>query len=158
MLRIGFGYDIHRLAEGRRLLLGGVALPSSRGEEAHSDGDALIHAVIDALLGAAGLGDIGSHFPPGDPATKDISSRILLRRTAGLLRGEGLRVSNLDCTVVLEAPRILPFVAEMRRNLAEDLRADPGAISIKGKTKEGQDSAGKGLAVEAYAVALLESS
>jgi len=153
--RIGFGYDLHRLVEGRKLLIGGVHIPAPFGEEGHSDGDVLIHAVIDALLGAARLGDIGSHFPPSDAGYRDISSRVLLRRTAELLRKTGLRLGNLDCTVVLEKPRLLPHREEIVAALAEDLGADPALISVKGKTKEKVDAVGEGRAVEAFAAALL---
>jgi 2-C-methyl-D-erythritol 4-phosphate cytidylyltransferase/2-C-methyl-D-erythritol 2,4-cyclodiphosphate synthase len=153
--RTGFGYDLHRLAEGRRLLLGGVELPSPKGEEGHSDGDVLIHALIDALLGAAGLGDIGEHFPPSEAAYKDISSRILLRRAARLVYQKNLRVVNLDCTVILESPRILPYRQAILANLAEDLNIPPEVISVKGKTKERVDAAGEGRAIEAYAAVLL---
>lgn len=155
-MRVGFGYDIHKLVEGRRLLLGGVELPSSLGEDAHSDGDVLIHAVIDAMLGAAGLGDIGSFYPPEDPSFKNISSRILLRDSENSLRKQGLKVVNLDCTVVLEAPKILPYIEAIKDNLAADLGISSGQVSVKGKTKEGLDNTGQGRSLEAYAVVLLE--
>lgn len=155
--RIGFGYDIHRLVEHRTLWIGGVAVPSSRGEEGHSDGDVLIHAVIDALLGSISLGDIGSHFPPADPAYKDISSRILLQKVQSLLQEAGWRVVNLDCTVVLETPKLLPYREKICNTLAEDLQISPSQISVKGKTKEHQDAVGRQEAIEAYAVALLET-
>jgi len=153
--RIGFGYDLHRLVEGRKLLLGGVHIPAPFGEDGHSDGDVLIHAVIDALLGAARLGDIGLHFPPSDPKYKDTSSRVLLRKTAELVRDAGFSVGNLDCTVVLERPKILPWREAIIAALAEDLETSPGAISVKGKTKERVDAVGEGRAVEAYASVLL---
>ncbi len=155
MTRIGFGYDIHRLKAGRRLVIGGVEVPSAKGAVAHSDGDVLIHAAIDALLGAASLGDIGTHYPPGDPETRAISSRLLLQKTAFLLKEHGVGIINLDCTVILEKPRILPHVEAMKNNLAEDLNITPGAISVKGKTKERMDSSGRGRAIEAYAVVLV---
>jgi len=155
--RIGFGYDIHRLVEGRTLWIGGVVIPSSKGEEGHSDGDVLIHAVIDALLGAVSLGDIGSHFPPTDPAYKDISSRLLLQKVRGLIQEAGFQVVNLDCTVVLEKPKLLPHRETICKTLAEDLRISPSQISVKGKTKERQDAVGREEAIEAYAVALLAS-
>jgi 2-C-methyl-D-erythritol 2,4-cyclodiphosphate synthase len=132
-----------------------VEIPSPRGEEGHSDGDVLIHAVIDALFGAAGLGDIGSHFPPSDPAYRDISSRILLRRAMELVRAENLRVGNLDCTVVLESPKILPYKEALTACLAEDMGIAPSAVSVKGKTKEKVDAVGEGRAVEAFAAVLL---
>lgn len=158
MQRVGFGYDIHRLVKGRKLLLAGIELPFERGEAGHSDGDVLIHAVIDGLLGAAALGDIGSIFPPEDPGLKDISSRILLKRITSLIKLKKLCLVNLDCTVVLEAPRIRPFVPLIRKNLAEDLEIDEKYISIKGKTKEGLDQTGRGEAVEAYAVVLVDDA
>ncbi len=153
--RVGFGYDLHRLVEGRKLLLGGVEIPSPVGEDGHSDGDVLIHAVIDALFGAARLGDIGSHFPPSDRAYKDISSRVLLRRAAALVSGKGWTISNLDCTVVLETPKILPYRDAIANTLAEDLGIPQDAISVKGKTKEKVDAVGEGRAVEAFATALI---
>jgi 2-C-methyl-D-erythritol 2,4-cyclodiphosphate synthase len=123
---------------------------------AHSDGDALIHALIDALLGAAGLEDIGAHFPPDDPEYRGISSRILLRKTVEKVRASGYRIGNVDCTVVLEVPRLRPYIPEIRGNLAEDLGVEPQAVSVKAKTKEGLDSVGEGRAIEAYSVALIE--
>lgn len=137
--------------------MGGVAIPSSKGEEGHSDGDVLIHAMIDALLGAVSLGDIGSHFPPTDPVYKDISSRLLLQKVRALIQEAGFRVVNLDCTVVLEKPKLLPHRETICKTLAEDLQISPSQISVKGKTKERQDAVGKEEAIEAYAVALLTS-
>jgi 2-C-methyl-D-erythritol 2,4-cyclodiphosphate synthase len=155
-MRVGFGYDIHRLAPGRKLLLGGVEIPSPVGEEGFSDGDALIHAVIDALLGPANLGDIGSNFPSGNPEFAGISSVLLLQRTAAMLRSRGFSAVSVDCTVVLEAPRILPYVPGIRASLAACIGVDAGRVSVKGKTKEGLDSVGAQKAVEAYAVVLLK--
>ncbi len=126
------------------------------GEEGFSDGDVLIHAVIDALLGPAGLGDIGSNFPPGTPELAGISSLILLERTRRMLEAEGFTVVNVDCTVVLEKPRILPFVGAIKTAIGGGLGIDAARVSVKGKTKEGLDASGKNRAVEAYAVALLE--
>jgi 2-C-methyl-D-erythritol 2,4-cyclodiphosphate synthase len=157
-MRVGFGWDIHRLAAGRPLLLGGVRIPSDRGEEGWSDGDVLCHAVIDAVLGAACLGDIGAHFPPGDPRFRDADSRRLLRLAMDAVRGARRRVVNVDCTVVLEAPRIRPHVDAIRAALAEDLGIPTADVSVKGKTREGLDAAGEGRAVEAFAVALLEDA
>jgi 2-C-methyl-D-erythritol 2,4-cyclodiphosphate synthase len=154
-MRVGFGYDIHKLVAGRKLMLGGVEIPSPLGEKAHSDGDALIHAIIDALLGAASLGDIGKYFPPSDPAYKDISSRVLLSETATLIRDHGYTISNIDSTVILEKPKLLPHIASMKDTIASDLGLPTGDVSIKGKTKEQCDAAGAGEAVEAYAVVLL---
>jgi 2-C-methyl-D-erythritol 2,4-cyclodiphosphate synthase len=154
-MRTGMGWDQHRLVAGRRLLLGGVELPSDLGEDGHSDGDALIHAVIDSLLGPAGLGDIGSSFPPGDPAYRGIDSRVLLRRTAAMLAAAGWTVENVDCVVALERPKILPHVPRIRALLAEDLGLAPDRITVKGKTAEGLDAVGEGRAVAAWAVSLL---
>jgi 2-C-methyl-D-erythritol 2,4-cyclodiphosphate synthase len=157
-MRIGFGYDSHRLVPGRALILGGVHIPSTLGPEAHSDGDALIHALIDALLGACALGDIGQLFPPSDEQYRDISSRILLQRTLEVLSEAGFRPRNIDATVILDSPRLGPFVEQMRSTLSMDLGIPAAAISVKAKTKEGLDPTGQGLAVEAYAVALVEEN
>ncbi len=154
-MKVGFGYDIHRLVRGRRLVLGGVEIPSDTGEEGFSDGDALIHAVIDSLLGPCGLGDIGENFPPGDERYRDVDSRTLLRKVRGMINDAGFRVGNLDCVVELEKPKILPFVPRVRQTLADDLGISTDRVNIRGKTKEGMDAAGEGRAVEAYAVALL---
>jgi 2-C-methyl-D-erythritol 2,4-cyclodiphosphate synthase len=155
-MRVGFGYDIHRLVEGRPLMLAGCVVPFELGEDGHSDGDVLIHALIDALLGAAALGDIGTHFPPGDPEYKDISSRILLVRTRDLLQNNGFSIQNCDCTVVIERPKLLPHIPLMKANLAVDLGLFEAAISIKAKTKESVDATGRGEAIESYAVALIK--
>ncbi len=152
--RIGEGWDIHRLVPGRRLLLGGVEVPSDRGEEGYSDGDVLLHAVIDALLGSAALGDIGLHFPPGAPEWKDADSRDLARRARDLVRQAGWRPANLDCTVVLERPRLAPHRESIRTSLAELLGMDRDAVSFKAKTMEGLGPVGEGRAVEARAVLL----
>jgi 2-C-methyl-D-erythritol 2,4-cyclodiphosphate synthase len=155
-MKVGFGYDIHRLAKERKLLLGGVEIPFPLGEEGYSDGDVLIHAIIDAILGPAGLGDIGSNFPPGNEEFAGISSRILLERTRRMVESQGFSIVNLDCTVVLEEPKILPYVREIREAIASVLAIPPERVSVKGKTKEGVDAAGEGRAVEAYAVVLLQ--
>jgi 2-C-methyl-D-erythritol 2,4-cyclodiphosphate synthase len=155
-MRIGFGYDSHRLVPGRDLILGGVHIPSSLGPEAHSDGDALIHALIDALLGACALGDIGQLFPPSDEQYRNISSRILLGRSLEVLSEAGFRPRNVDTTVILESPRLGPYTDQMRNTLSADLGIPPAAISVKAKTKEGVGPTGQGRAVEAYAVALVE--
>jgi 2-C-methyl-D-erythritol 2,4-cyclodiphosphate synthase len=157
-MKVGLGYDIHRLVPGRPLLLGGVEIPSEKGEEGFSDGDALTHAVIDALLGPAGLGDIGSNFPPGREDLRGISSRVLLERARAMIQEAGWSVANVDCVVVLESPRILPHVAEIRGALARDLGIPVQRVSVKGKTKEGLGPVGEGMAVEAYVVALIEES
>jgi 2-C-methyl-D-erythritol 2,4-cyclodiphosphate synthase len=155
-MKVGFGYDIHRLVPGRKLILGGVEIPSSVGEEGFSDGDVLLHAVIDALLGPSDLGDIGSNFPPGNPEFAGISSVILLRKTGRMIDGKGYSVINADCTVVLEEPKILPYVRGIRSSIASCLGMDADRVSVRGKTKEGLDAAGSHAAVEAYAVVLLK--
>ena len=155
-MRIGFGYDIHRLVKGRTLILGGVIIPHSMGEEGHSDGDVLIHAVIDALLGAAGLGDIGTHFPPSDDQFKDISSLILLDRTVAIIKDSRCKIHNIDCTIILETPRLTPYKGEIARTLAGALRINKNFVSVKAKTSEKIGETGAGRAVEAYAVVLLD--
>ncbi len=155
-MRIGQGYDIHRLTEGRPLILGGVTIPFEKGEDGHSDGDVLIHAVIDALLGALAQGDIGTHYPPSDSRWKGVSSRKLLKETMERVSGSGYSVGNLDCTVIMEKPKLLPYREAIRRTLAEDMGIPLEDISFKAKTKEKQDSVGQGLAVEAMAAVLLK--
>ncbi len=152
--RVGEGWDVHRLGPGRRLVLGGVEIPSELGEEGWSDGDVLLHAVIDALLGSAALGDIGLHFPPGAPEWKDADSRELTRRARGLVLRAGWRPVNLDCTVVLERPKLAPFRDAIRTSLAELLDMDAEAVSFKAKTMEGLGPVGEGRAVEARVVLL----
>lgn len=154
-MRIGQGYDIHRLTEGRPLIIGGVTIPYEKGEDGHSDGDVLIHAIIDALLGALADGDIGTHYPPSDPKWKGISSRILLKETAERVRCGGYRIGNLDSTVILEKPKLFPYKDAIRRTLAEDLGISENCVAVKAKTKEKQDACGQGLAIEAMAVVLL---
>ena len=154
-MRVGTGYDSHRFDPRRRLMLGGVRIPGSPGLSGHSDGDAVAHAVTDALLGAAGEGDIGSHFPPGDPRWRDADSIDLLGRVVALLRRRGLRVINVDVTVVCEAPRIGSHVGRMRSRLGDALGTGPGAVSIKGKTNEGMGWIGAGEGIAVHAVALI---
>ena len=155
MIRIGQGYDLHRLEEGEYLILGGVKVPSDKKASAHSDGDVLIHAVIDSLLGAAAEGDIGALFPPSDPAYKDISSRLLLKKVVSLIKSRGFSISNIDTTVVLEKPRLREYIDRIRQNLAEDLEADLDRISVKAKTNEKCDAAGRREAVEAFASVII---
>ena len=155
MIRIGQGYDLHRLEEGEYLILGGVKVPSDKKASAHSDGDVLIHAVIDSLLGAAAEGDIGALFPPSDPAYKDISSRLLLKKVVSLIKSRGFSISNIDTTVVLEKPRLREYIDRIRKNLAEDLEADLDRISVKAKTNEKCDAAGRREAVEAFASVII---
>jgi 2-C-methyl-D-erythritol 2,4-cyclodiphosphate synthase len=156
MFRIGIGRDLHRLVPGRPLLLGGVEVPSDRGELGHSDGDVLAHAVTDALLGAAALGDIGEFFPPADPAWKDADSLVLLKTAFGKVREAGWRFVNLDCVVTCEKPKLRPHREAIRASLAAALDAGPEAVFVKGKTNEGLGPLGEGLAIEALAVCLLE--
>ena len=156
MIRVGLGWDLHRLIPGRRFLLAGVELPSDRGEAGHSDGDVLAHAVTDALLGAAGLGDIGELFPPQDPAWKDADSLELLKTAYGKVKARGWRPVNLDCVVICETPRILPYREPIRSALAAVLELPREAVLVKGKTNEGLGPVGEAGAVEALAVCLLE--
>lgn len=154
-MRVGLGYDIHRLVTGRELILGGVTIPFDKGEDAHSDGDVLIHAVIDALLGALADGDIGTHYPPSDPQWKDVSSRRLLRETVQRVSDQGYRINNIDCTIIIEQPKLYPFKEAIRQTLAEDLAIPLADVSVKAKTKEKQDATGEGRAVESHVIALL---
>ncbi|MDR3341835.1 MAG: 2-C-methyl-D-erythritol 2,4-cyclodiphosphate synthase [Treponema sp.] len=155
-IRVGLGRDLHRLVEHRRFLLGGVELVSDRGELGHSDGDVLTHAVIDALLGAAGLGDIGEQFPPSCLTWKDADSMELLKTAFGMVQAAGWRLNNLDCVVSCEKPRILPYRERIRTSLAKALEVSAEVVFVKGKTNEGLGPLGAGLAVEAIAVCLLE--
>ena len=157
-MRVGTGYDLHRLVEGRRLVLGGVDVPFERGAAGHSDADVVCHAVTDAVLGALAAGDIGRHFPDTDPAYAGASSVELLRRAVALVHAAGYRVVNVDVVVVLERPKVAPFVDAMRARLAGALQVDPGAVSVKGKTNEGVDAVGRGEAIAAHAVALVAAS
>lgn len=152
---IGQGYDAHRFAPGRPLILGGVAIPHDQGLLAHSDGDVLIHALCDALLGAAGLGDIGGHFPDSDAAYAGIDSRILLRRCVSLLAGRGLAPHNADLTLVAQRPKLAPFRERMRALLAEDLGIAPERVNVKATTTEGMGFAGRGEGIACYAAVLL---
>lgn len=154
-MRVGFGYDSHRFDPSRTLILGGVHFPDTPGLKGFSDGDAVAHAVTDAILGAAGAGDIGRHFPPGDEEWRDADSINLLERAVAIVAEAGMRVVNVDITVICESPRIGPRAEEIRVRLAGALRLEPGLVSIKGKTNEGMGwiGAGEGLAV--HAVALL---
>ncbi|MBN1424463.1 2-C-methyl-D-erythritol 2,4-cyclodiphosphate synthase [Candidatus Fermentibacteria bacterium] len=154
-MRIGCGYDIHRLIEGRPLVLGGVHIPWPRGPQAHSDGDVICHAAADALLGAAALGDIGAHFPPEDPAWAGANSLALLRHVRDLLSLAGYAVVNLDVMVILEEPRIGPYVQAMRRALAGALDIEDGAVSVKATSNEGLGPVGRGEGLAAWVVVLL---
>jgi 2-C-methyl-D-erythritol 2,4-cyclodiphosphate synthase len=157
-VRIGHGYDTHRFAEGRRLILGGVSVPYERGLAAHSDGDVVVHALCDALLGAAGLGDIGRHFPDTRADLEGIDSRILLRDIVQRLKASGMRVANADLTVLAERPRLSGFIEEMRANLAADLGLERSRVNVKATTSEGMGFVGRGEGIAAHAVALLEET
>ncbi len=155
-MRIGFGYDLHKLTLGRKLMIGGVHVPCEFGEEAHSDGDVLLHAIVDALFGAIAEGDIGSHFPPSDQKWKDISSLTLLKKSFEIVKGKGYTIGNLDCTIVLEKPKLLPHIPSIKKSISTVLEIEIGQVSVKGKTKEKVDAVGRGEAIEAYASLLLE--
>jgi 2-C-methyl-D-erythritol 2,4-cyclodiphosphate synthase len=155
-MRVGFGYDVHAFAEGRRLVLGGVEIPHSHGLLGHSDADVLLHAISDAMLGAAALGDIGRHFPDTDPAYAGISSLVLLRRVAELVRGKGYMVQNLDTTVVAQQPRLAAYIAPMVENISEALDLDPDHLNVKATTTEKLGFAGRSEGIAAYAVVLLD--
>ncbi len=154
--RIGSGYDFHPFAAGRRLILGGVDIPHDRGLEGHSDADALLHAVADALLGAAGLADIGNYFPNTDPRYKDVSSLLLLEKAYRLVRGKGFAIGNIDVTVLAEEPQIRPHVEAMKANLGRVLYLSPDQIGIKATTMEGRGTIGRREGIAVHAVALLE--
>ena len=149
--RIGFGYDSHRFAPGRPLVLGGIRIPFDLGLAAHSDGDVLIHAICDSLLGAAALKDIGTHFPDNDSSFQNIDSKILLTKVVALLRKEGWRINNLDCTLILEQPKMKPHIDDMIETLASILQTDTSRISIKAKTNEKMGFAGRGEGIAATA-------
>jgi 2-C-methyl-D-erythritol 2,4-cyclodiphosphate synthase len=155
-MRIGHGFDVHPLVAGRRLVIGGVAIPFDRGLGGHSDADVLLHAVTDALLGAAGLGDIGRHFPDTDPAHRGADSRRLLRETVAKVRAAGFAVANVDATIIAEAPRMAPHIPAMVANLAADLGVGVAQVNVKAKTTERLGFTGRGEGIAAEAVALLE--
>ncbi|MCL0080495.1 2-C-methyl-D-erythritol 4-phosphate cytidylyltransferase [Dehalococcoidia bacterium] len=157
-MRIGIGYDVHRLEEGRRLVLGGVEVPFDKGLLGWSDADVAIHAVIDALLGAAALGDIGTHFPSDDPQYRGISSLVLLRQTGKLLQQRGWQAGNVDVTIVAQGPRLAPFISGMKTRIAEALSIDETRVGIKAKTADGLGFVGMGEGMAAYAVALLDTN
>jgi len=156
--RAGLGYDLHRLVDGRPLILGGVTIPFERGLAGHSDADAICHAITDAILGAAGAGDIGRHFPDTDPRWKGASSLDLLRRAVEIVREQGLAVGNVDATVILERPKIAPYIDAMRATLAEVLDVSIDRVSVKGKTNEGVGEIGRGEAIAVHAIALVRST
>ena len=156
-MRIGHGYDVHRLTAGRKLILGGVEIPHTLGLDGHSDADVLLHSIMDALLGAAALGDIGRHFPDTDPAYSGISSLILLEKTSILLVQSGFRIENIDATIVAQKPRLSPFVPEMEKNIAVILNLSADQINIKATTEEHLGFTGTEQGIAAHAVALLDT-
>lgn len=154
-MRVGQGFDAHAFKPGGRLVLGGVEIPYARGLEAHSDGDVVLHALCDALLGAAGLGDIGRHFPPDDPAYENIDSRILLHRVVDLVVGNGLKIVNADITIVAQEPRMAPHTAAMRENIRADLGLEASRVNIKATTTEHLGFTGRGEGIAVFAIVLL---
>jgi 2-C-methyl-D-erythritol 2,4-cyclodiphosphate synthase len=158
MFRIGIGHDTHRLVQGRPLVLGGVHIAADRGGEGHSDADALSHAIADAILGALCEGDLGVHFPDDDPQWKDADSLQLLSRVMWLAGERGLHVVNVDATVMLESPRLRPYILSMRENISDILGVDIGCVSVKAKTGEGLDAVGQGVAIAAEVIVLMSSN
>lgn len=155
-MRVGQGFDVHALVEGRPLIIGGVTIAHDKGLEGHSDADVLLHAICDALLGAAALGDIGRHFPDTDPAYQDVDSRVLLRAVAKLLESNHCKVLNLDSTIIAQAPRMAPHIPAMVANIAADLGIAPGRVNVKAKTTERLGFTGRGEGIAAEAIALIE--
>lgn len=155
-MRIGTGYDVHRLTENRKLIIGGVEIPYEKGLLGHSDADVLLHAIMDALLGAAALGDIGLHFPDTGAEFKDIDSRVLLRRVRQLLADAGYTVENVDATIIAQRPKMRPHIEAMRNNIAEDLEISLSQVNVKATTEEGLGFTGEGLGIAAQAVCLLK--
>lgn len=155
-MRIGHGYDVHRLVEDRKLILGGVEIPYEKGLLGHSDADVLLHAVMDAVLGAAALGDIGKHFPDTDPAYKGADSLALTREVAAILSRHGYKLGNVDATLICQAPKLAPHIPAMRQNIAEAFGVDISAVSVKATTEERLGFTGEGLGIAAHAVALIE--
>lgn len=156
-IRIGHGFDVHRLVSGRKCIIGGVDIPHSAGLDGHSDADVLLHAICDALLGAAALGDIGKHFPDTDATYKGMDSRELLRRVAELLSQHGYKVGNIDATVIAEAPKLAPHIIKMRANIATDVGVAAGVVSVKATTTEKLGFTGRGEGIAAEAVCLIET-
>lgn len=155
-MRIGHGYDVHKLVGGRKCIIGGVDIPSDVGLLGHSDADVLLHAVCDALLGAAALGDIGKHFPPNDDAFKDADSRLLLKKVLKLIKNAGYTVGNIDATIVAQKPKMATYIDEMRKNIANDLGVDISFVSVKATTEEGLGFTGEGLGISAHAVCIIK--
>lgn len=156
-MRVGTGYDVHRLTEGRDLIVGGVKIPYEKGLLGHSDADVLLHAIMDALLGAAALGDIGEHFPDIDPQYKGISSMLLLKKVSGLLEGQGFLVENIDATIIAQAPKMRAYIHAMRENIAAAMDMDVSCVNVKATTEEGLGFTGAGEGIAAQAVCLLTS-
>lgn len=154
-MRIGHGYDVHRFAENRPLVIGGVTIPYEKGLAGHSDADVLLHAVCDALLGAAALGDIGKHFPDNDQSFKNIDSRILLRRVAALLSQKGYKINNIDATIIAEKPKMAGHIDLMRQNIADDCQMDIDSVNVKATTEEGLGFTGELLGISAHCVCLI---
>ena len=155
-MRIGIGYDLHRLVESRELILGGVKIPYEKGLLGHSDADVLIHAIIDSLLGAMGEKDIGTHFPDTDESFKNISSVLLLQKTMQIMQNNGYKIVNVDSNIICQKPKLMPYIDKMRENIAPLLNIYESALSIKAKTNEGVDAIGKGEAIAAQCVCLIE--
>ena len=155
-MRIGHGYDVHRLVEGRKLILGGVEIPYEKGLLGHSDADVLLHALSDALLGAAALGDIGQHFPDSDERYRGADSRVLLRAVVSMLHERGYSVGNVDCTILAQRPKLAGHIPQMRENIAADLGISLDQVSVKATTEEGLGFTGEGLGIAAHAVALID--
>lgn len=156
-MRIGHGYDVHRLVEGRKLIMGGVEIPYEKGLLGHSDADVLLHALADSLLGAAALGDIGKHFPDSDERYRGADSRLLLRKVLELLQESGYQVVNVDCTILAQRPKLAGYIAQMRENIAADLLIPLDCVSVKATTEEGLGFTGDGSGIAAHAVALIDS-
>lgn len=155
-MRIGHGYDVHKLVEDRKLILGGVDIPHNRGLLGHSDADVLTHAIMDAILGALALGDIGKHFPDSSAEFKDINSLVLLTRVSEIMNAKGYRISNVDATVIAQAPKLAPYIDQMRSNIAKTLNCDIDDINVKATTEEHLGFTGEGLGIAAHAVCLLQ--
>ncbi len=155
-MRIGHGYDVHRLAENRKLIIGGVEIPYELGLLGHSDADVLLHAICDALLGAAALGDIGKHFPDSDNSFKDIDSRILLRKTVSLLNKKGYKIGNIDATIIAQKPKLAPFIEKMVKNIADDCNISTEFVNVKATTEEGLGFTGELKGISAHAVCIIE--
>ncbi len=155
-MRIGHGYDVHKLVEDRKLILGGVEIPYEKGLLGHSDADVLLHALSDALLGAAALGDIGKHFPDTDSAYKGADSRKLLRHVVNLIKEKGYCVGNIDCTVIAQRPKLKDYIETMRKNIADDCEIDISFVNVKATTEEGLGFTGEGLGISAHAVCIIE--